>query len=126
MFRNLIAVLLVGAGLICFVAPANAVTVSYALTFTPTGGTAAGGTGLLVLNEFPGVLTTINTNGGDHDGIAADFVSLSATVNGTSFTFSNANVFSINESGGVWNNISAQSDIASGSGATRSGLAPVG
>lgn len=117
MFRKLAGALTIGAALFCCAAPASAVTVNYVLTFTPTGGTATGGTGLLVLNEFPGVLTNIGINGNDHDGIGADFVSLTATVNGTNFTFTNLNnVFFLGENNGVWNNISAQSDVASGSG----------
>jgi len=113
MVRNAVGALAVGVSLFLCAAPANAVTVTYALTFTPTQGTATGGTGVLTLNEFPGLLTTINTNGNDHDGVAADFVSLTVHVDGFDFTFNNSNVFSIGESNGVWNNISANSNQTS-------------
>ena len=113
MVRKVVGALAIGAS-VCFCAvPANAVTVTYALTFTPNQGAATGGTGVLTLNEFPGLLTTINTNGNDHDGVAADFVSLTVHVDGFDFTFNNSNVFSIGESNGVWNNISANSNQTS-------------
>lgn len=113
MLRNAVGALAVGASLFFCAVPANAVTVTYALTFTPTQGTATGGTGVLTLNEFPGLLTTIGTNGNDHDGIAADFVSLTVHVDGFDFTFNNSNVFFIGELNGVWNNISANSNQTS-------------
>jgi hypothetical protein len=116
MFRNLLGALTISAAFVCCSVPAGAVTVNYALTFTAKGGTATGGTGLLVLNEFPGLLNTINTNGSDHNGLMADFVSLTATINGSTFTFTDANIWSINETNGVWNNISAQSNVTAGSG----------
>ena len=116
MFRNLLGALTIGAAIVCCSVPARAVTVNYALTFTANGGTALGGTGLLVLNEFPGLLNTINTNGSDHNGLMADFVSLTATINGSTFTFTDANIFSINEANGVWNNVSAQSNVTAGGG----------
>jgi hypothetical protein len=86
------------------VTPATAETLTYALTFTPTGGSATGGTGLLTLSE-PSIPTSLSINGS-----SSQFVSLTATVDGIAFTFADADIYSLGMSGSVWNNISAMSN----------------
>jgi hypothetical protein len=92
------------SGVIMLAGQGQAETIQYTLTFTPTSGSATGGTGTLTIDE-PSIPTTLNLSGS-----SAQFVSLTATVDAIPFTFSASNVFSIGMSGGVWNNISANSN----------------
>jgi hypothetical protein len=104
-YIKLLSVVAAGVTAACLIAaPAKAETISYVLTFTPTGGAATGGTGLLTLNE-PSLPTNLSINGS-----SSQFVSLSATVDGIAFAFANSDVYSLGMSGGVWNNISAMSN----------------
>jgi hypothetical protein len=105
MLKQLASVITLGVTALCLSAvPSSALTINYSLTFTPTGGSATGGTGLLTLSE-PSAPTNLSINGS-----SSQFVSLTATVDGIAFTFANANVYSLGMSGGVWNNISAMSN----------------
>ncbi len=110
MLKRCALVLLAVFALVLPSSKAKAVTLNFALTFTPSGGPASGGTGLLVLNlpAIPDSSTSINTNG-----FGANFVSLAVTVNGISFSFPNASVYYLGMSNGVWNNISANSSPTS-------------
>jgi hypothetical protein len=102
MLKSLGCALLLGAASL-FSAPANAVPVHYDLTFTPSWGGGAGGTGVLTL-DLPGIPTNVGL-----DGSSAQFVSLTATVEGFTFDFPDAKVWWLGMSNGVWNNISAES-----------------
>jgi hypothetical protein len=83
MRRKFVAALITSAAIACC-SPANAVTVNYTMTFTPTAGAPTGGTGLLVINEtLP--LNTFTEN------FAGDIVSFVATVDGLTFNFVPAN-----------------------------------
>jgi xanthine/uracil/vitamin C permease (AzgA family) len=129
--KSLIAAGFVFAAIVS--APAKAEVVTYALTFADPDGTGplTGGTGLITLNlpTPPGILPgsvsifpgSTNAGSGNSNYDASDFVSLTATIDGLSFSFTQ-----IGNSAGQLNGLAFQNGILTNIGTSGGGVDSTG